>query len=393
MLCITNPYHKQFYNNNNKNNNIIKQFKKKIISILYKMSDALSNKKNYENLIQEYMNNITGKCEKTMNHIKKQIKIDNDNLVIPTVYNYIDMPKYNFNLAQLKSFAKHYKLKLSGNKSELLTRVYSYLYFYEFITKIQKIFRGFLARKYRDIHGPASMNRKLCTNNSDFITMEPVEEINFNQFLSYKDEDGFVYGFDIISLHNLFLKSPAEMKNPYNRNAIPETIFKNIKQILRLSRVFKIHINLHFEDDSKIVSNEKSIELRALGLFQNIDSLGNYSNSEWFLSLNRIQLIKFVRELSDVWNYRAQLSQEIKRNICPPNADPFRNLSMPYIHTESNMWNVRKVILEVMEKMVNTGVDKDSKSLGAYYVLGALTLVNQDAADALPWLFQSLNYY
>jgi hypothetical protein len=66
---------------------------------------------------------------------------------------------------------------------------------------------------------------------------------------------------------------------------------------------------------------------------------------------------------------------------------------MPYIHTESNMWNVRKVILEVMEKMVNTGVDKDSKSLGAYYVLGALTLVNQDAADALPWLFQSLNYY
>jgi hypothetical protein len=223
--------------------------------------------------------------------------------------------------------------------------------------------------------------------------MEPVEEINFHQFLSFKDEDGFIYGFDIISLHNLFLKSPKEMKNPYNRSLIPDTIFKNIKQILRLSRILKIHINLHFEDDTQNISNEKAIELRVLGLFQNIEALGNYSNPGWFLSLNRNQLIKFVRELVDIWNYRAQLSQEVKRNICPPNADPFRNLSMPYIHTEANMWNVRKVILEVLEKMVNNGVDRDSKSLGAYYVLGALTLVNQETALALPWLYQSVNYF
>jgi hypothetical protein len=49
--------------------------------------------------------------------------------------------------------------------------------------------------------------------------------------------------------------------------------------------------------------------------------------------------------------------------------------------------------LEVLEKLVNTGVDKDSKSLGAYYVLGALTLVNPDAATSLPWLFQSVSYF
>ena len=54
--------------------------------------------------------------------------------------------------------------------------------------------------------------------------------------------------------------------------------------------------------------------------------------------------------------------------------------------TESNL-------LAVLEKLVNTGVDKDSKSLGAYYVLGALTLVNQDAATSLPWLFQSVSYF
>jgi hypothetical protein len=84
---------------------------------------------------------------------------------------------------------------------------------------------------------------------------------------------------------------------------------------------------------------------------------------------------------------------ETKCNICPPVGDPFRNLSMTYVHTEVNINNVRKVVLEVLEKLVNNGIDKDSKTLGAYYVLGALTLVNMDAATSLPWLFQSVNYF
>jgi hypothetical protein len=66
---------------------------------------------------------------------------------------------------------------------------------------------------------------------------------------------------------------------------------------------------------------------------------------------------------------------------------------MSYIHTEVNLCNVQKVVLEILEKLVNTGSDNDSKALGAYYVLGALTLVNDSAATALPWLFQSFAYF
>ena len=35
-------------------------------------------------------------------------------------------------------------------------------------------------------------------------------------------------------------------------------------------------------------------DVRNKSLFQTIDSLGNYSNADWFLSLNRNQLIKFI---------------------------------------------------------------------------------------------------
>jgi hypothetical protein len=350
-------------------------------------------KKNNDNTIDDYMVNITNKCEKLMNVIKNPIKINNDKIIIPTIENYSEILKFNYNVAQLKTFAKHFKLKISGNKNELLIRIYSYLYFSSYIIKIQKIFRGLLARKYKALHGPACIKRKLCTNSSDFITMEPVEEINFHQFLSYKDNDGFIYGFDIISLHNLYFKSVKEIKNPYNRNIMPDTVFKKIKSILRFSRILKIHVNLHFEDDTQNISGEKAIELRSLTLFQTIDSYGHLTNPSWFLSLNRNQIIKFVRELGDIWNYRAQLSPETKRNICPPNGDPFRNLSMPYIHTEGNMSNVKKVVLEVLEKLVNNGIDTDSKNLGTIYVLGALTLVNPDAAASLPWFFESMSYF
>ena len=357
------------------------------------MTDILKKNKSHDSLIEEYLNNITAKCEEKMPVIKKPTKVSDDKISIPTIKTYNELIYNNYNVTQLKNFAKHYKLKISGNKPQLVSRIYSYLYFSSYIIKIQKVFRKMLVKKYKELHGPASLNRKMCTNTDDFVSMEPIEEINFHQFISYKDSDNFIYGFDITSLHNLFLKSGDEIKNPYNRNKIPDFVFKNIRSLIRLGKILKININLNFEDDTKKLSNEKAIELKGVTLFQNIDALGNYSNSNWFFTLNRNQLIKFIRELMDIWNYRAQLPNQTKRNICPPLGDPFRSLSIQYVITEENLWNVKKTILDVMEKLVNSGVDKDSKALGAYYVLGALTLVNTEAATSLPWLFQSVNYF
>ena len=351
--------------------------------------------KNNDKMLIDYITNITANSEKNMPIVKNPPKISDENFFAPTINNYNELSKYNYNISQLKIIAKKYKLKLNGNKKTMITRIYSFLYLSSYIIKIQKKFRGNLAKKYKLLHGPASLKRKLCTNADDFVTMEPVEEINYHQFISYKDTDGFIYGFDIISLHNLFLKSQdiESIKNPYNRNLIPERVIKTIKSIIRIAKILKFHINLHYEDEVPVVSSAKMIELRALTLFQTIDELGNYSNSSWFLSLNRNQLIRFLRELTDIWNYRAQITLETKRNICPPTGDPFRSLNMIYIHNEPNMLNVKKAVLEVLEKMVNGGVDRDSKALAACYVLGSLTIVNQEAATALPWLFESFGHF
>lgn len=353
------------------------------------------NKKNLHNssMIDEYTNIIYNKCEKLIPNIKNTHKINDCDIVIPTIKNFNDVAKCNYNVSQLKVFAKKYKLKITGNKPQLVNRIFTFLYLSAYIVKIQKFFRGRLQRKYNLLHGPAYINRALCNNNSDFVSLEPLEEINFHQFISYKDTDEFIYGFDISSLYNLIFKNGKEIKNPYNRSTIPDYLFKNIKTLIKLSIILKSSINLEIEDDTIHMSSEKTVEMRSLSLFQNIDSLGNYSDSQWFLSLNKEKLIKFIRELSDIWNYRAQLAIEIKRNICPPNGDPFRHLNIHSITIESNVNIIKKTILEVLEKIVCSGIDNDSKSLGAYYVLGALTLVNDNAANSLPWLFQSVSYF
>jgi hypothetical protein len=165
-------------------------------------------------------------------------------------------------------------------------------------------------------------------------------------------------------------------------------VFYNIKKLIQLSAVLGKKITLVMEDDIVEVSVEQLIESRCFTIFQNV---GNYSDANWFLSLNRTKLIKFMRDLIDIWSYRAQLSFELKRNICPPNGDPFSNFNSQVLYVD-DILIIQKAVVEVMEKITNHGIDTDSKSLGGYYVLGALTLVSDAAAQAVPWLYQSMCY-
>jgi len=339
-----------------------------------------------------YVDTILSNKNKHIIFNKNLEKINNDIITTPYFGEQIILTKYNYNLQQLKGFAKYYKLKITGTKHQLITRLYFHLYLSSFILSIQKRIRGNMQRKYNRCHGPAYLNRSLCTNSCDFLTMDEIKDIKLEQFFSYKDDDGFVYGFDLLSLYNLILKETGIVKNPYNRREIKNCVIEDLKSLFRLSNLLKIQIIVAIEEIDQHVTNEKSVELRILDLFQAIDSLGNYSDSSWFLELTCNQLIKFTRELIDIWMYRAQLSIETKRLICPL-GDPF--YGMPTFNQLQNCQDIyilRIYILSILEKLVYSGVDRDNKSLGTYYVLAALTLVNINAAISMPWLYQSVAY-
>ena len=324
--------------------------------------------------------NITNKKQKTSN---EKIKIPCKN----TLYYF---EQYIYSLPQLKIIAKHYNLKLSGIKKDLLNRIKKFLLLEKYVLILQRFTRGYIQKTYNYLHGDAYLNRNLCTNDNDFYTLDPLNEIPLHQFFSFKDIDGFIYGFEISSIYNLFKENNfVNVVNPYNRKKMDDKIYTNLCRIIKLSNILKTKINLCIEKDMPDIGSDKALQLRTLELFQFIDRLGNYSSNEWFLSLSKIKLIRFLRELEDIWEYRASISFQNKIKICPPNGNPFLGINILNLRYIEHDLKLKFFVLNIIEKFVYSGIDETYQNLGAMYVLGALTIVNEQAAIAMPWLYES----
>jgi len=321
---------------------------------------------------------------------RKRRRVSDDEFVILKPGEQENLCIRNYKVQHLKTMCRHYKQRVGGNKDELTKRMYNYLRLSYYAIKVQRMCRKHLCKKYIRAKGPAFINRKLCVNDNDFFTMDPVEDISNAQFISYKCKDGKVYGFDIMSLYNLIRKGSAPFTNPYNRIELPRKLLDNGNYLLQMCKHYDEKIMTKIQEEE--MDSSKELELRALAAFQKINELGNYVNHTWLWSLQRVQLIRFVRELVDIWNYRAQLANEAKRQIYPPHGDIFRHLNM-YMLPVSDRDQLRTLAVTVIERLINNGVDYGSQSLGANFALCALTLVSQPARDALPWLYQSVAHH
>jgi hypothetical protein len=318
---------------------------------------------------------------------KKRASVSEEDFEILEFHEYERVLLVNYNVKQLKMILKHYKQPVSGNKPNLIHRIYNFLKFSSFSTIIQKNIRGWQRRIYFKIGG--LHNKKLCVNDTDFLTLLDINKVPYYQFYSFKDKDNFVYGFNIKSLYNLMMQTDGNLKNPYNRKEFPKDIIKNIRKFIKLSHIFKYPIKITLKNNNDSLSHKKKIAFKTLSIFHRIDTFGHITDTSWFLSLNRIELVRFLRELQDIWEYRANLSNIVKRQICPPAGNPFHGINIhSLIHKNSE--TLQRNILYIMENLISRGINKDSKALGAFYILAALTLVSHSAATALPWLYQSV---
>lgn len=310
---------------------------------------------------------------------KGKIKISSDDMSIPIYCD--DMLKYNYNIKQLKMICKHYKLKQSGNKTMLICSIYNYLRLSKYAVIIQRNFRHYLLCKLNRLKGESLIYRKLSTNQEDFISLDPISNISPDNYFSFQCNQ-HNYGFHIKSLYNLVIKDDNP-RNPYNRNNISnETIF-SLNQSIKLSNLLKIPIDL--EIDNQIIKTNK---FKIIELFHKIDQLGNYSDYKWFYLLNREQLISFYKYLYDIWIYRVQLTPEKKCDICFPTGNPFMRSESSFLNNLSHD-EIQKHLIQILTNLLTRAIDNDTQKIGAYYVLGALTLVNPHAANAIPWLYDS----
>lgn len=294
--------------------------------------------------------------------------------------------KNNYTINELKMIGQFFKVKWKAKlKNDILKEAGHYLKHSYYANKIQKCWRNYMIRKFNESQGPAMFNRKICNNIEDFLTTEEMNEISYYFFISFQDKDEFIYGFNIISLYNLIIKNNPI--NPYTRNPFTKDFVSTINKRIIYNRLLnQTHHSIH---DEPVVH---TTDHKLMALFQKIDSLGNYTQHEWITSLDNIKLRKFILELYDIWNHRAQLANDIKYMICPPNGTPFINIPMQTLiyHNNFDKEQLKCIVCEIISKLINTAVSRDNQALGAYYVLTALTLVSSDAAEAMPWLYYSV---
>lgn len=320
-----------------------------------------------------------------------------DNKIIPKIEDFNNLYNKKYTLVNLKLICKHYKIKSSGTKQELLERIYSFLKKTYYAIKIQRITKLYLIKKLNIYKGPALIKRSMCVNDTDFMSMDPINDISYYQFISYKDIDNYVYGFDIISLYNWLstsIKDNKDIVNPYNRNKLPTELIKNLRMAIKLSKTLKFNINVNIENDNKSIKLHQINNNKVIQLFQNIDELGFYTDVSWFNDLNYYSLIRYIKELYDIWTYRAQLTNETKYRICQ-NVNPFINYIYIinhniHINPRIDINILKNSILFIIDRLINYGTTREYKYLGASYVLAALTLVNRNVADAIPWLYHSV---
>ena len=382
--------------------------------------------------IEETDNEKIQKIQKIQNKPKYK-KNENLSKKILTCKEYFDnnVELKKFTIPILKQHASHYKLYVSGNKSVLIERLHNYFLRHRSIIIIQSCFRKFLVKYYWNIRGPALLKKDLCVNDTDFNTLDPINEIDFYNFYSYKDNTGFIYGFHLKSIIMMFKKT-GDIINPYNREKFTidqirkivllykwsinrekiinkkKYIVSNINNTTTINSSIIIHRNNNTNNNlnlqnidhrSQILANlneirNNSVERRARDVFIEIDLLGNYTQVTWFMNLTLSGYIRFIQSLHDLWTWYANMSNIVKRSICPY-YNPFSygvEQGNIFLNRRPNIYYLKTNCLAIIENIVFSGGDIEHRKLGVIHILSALTLVSRGARQAVPWLFDAIVY-
>jgi len=226
------------------------------------------------------------------------------------------------------------------------------------------------------------LNRSISTNKNDFFSLDKIDDIPDNYFFSFRDIDGFVYSFDIRSIENLIID--GYLQNPFNRKDFSNETLSQLNK--RKKQLKNYNIRLDFNSECIELTDKQKFNLRVLEIFQKLNRLGHYAMMDWFTNLSIGQLKKWYKEAEDIFNYRANLTENKKLDIIP-DGQAF-HYSIDFIYSQNDKRKLQNIILEEIDRFISLGKSKNDQYTGSLYMLTAFTEVSIEAANSLPWLYQ-----
>ena len=247
------------------------------------------------------------------------------------------------------------------------------------IIQFQKRVKSKKNKSLDKLRGKGFLDKELSNNECDFFTYESRNEIEDKYYFSYEDEKGFIWFFDIRSFNKLI---EMQQPNPYTMIGIPETIIQIANKLTTL-------LNLTQSDElvdqkQQLITRKQMIKQKTIDLFSDIDNSGYYCQPIWFLCLNLQLLKKLYRNLEDLWNYRLQITNEVKSRICPPNGLVFTT-RVSDVNNITSREDIRDLILNDIIKFQNA-VSLEDKKLGYIYFIIGLGSISKECWETHNWL-------
>jgi len=261
---------------------------------------------------------------------------------------------------------------ISLRKSELFIILLDTLNIINKIIKIQRFYKNYLY--YSKGSGLKNINES--KNHEDFYTLDSIKKIELKYFMSYKDDNDNIWCFDIRSFKQLLDKN--KLNNPYSREIIPDKEINRITKVL--NRLEKQNVSLVYEEDH-IYSNEEQLKRIVVDIFSEMTRVGYYMDVKWFYELTSFGLKHLYKFLEDIWNYRAQLTLDVKKKIAPPNGILY-STAVNDVFRLTNIYDLRNSIITELNYIYSNCTDDGCKSLGYMYFIIGLSQVNKNCFDA-----------
>lgn len=287
-----------------------------------------------------------------------------------------------------------YKRKQLIHLLNLLTRIDHLDPAHKKIIRLQRLIRKYKYKIRQWNRGKGAVYPLIqCTNKDDFASLDLLDTIPKRLLFTYRDADGFTYGFNLISLLEL-LASSEQPLNPYTRKPICRNV------ITRANKYYRILDSWSKIDEPDVLAQQSShqpalnnsgmaastsnsisrisfkdrVKQRIQTVFQKINYLGYQTNTDWLMDKPTAILITFIKTMARNWSYQIGFTDTVKQSLLTSADlqtfetlvnDAYRNSQLGH----SNPLYLLTRILAVLEPLVCGSADPNSAALLVLYSL------------------------
>lgn len=258
------------------------------------------------------------------------------------------------------------------------------------IRLLQRCWRR-IASRGRFLHqGPAANCLDLASNETEVYSLDVLNTIPKPYIFSFPDENKNIWVFDIRSLSHLVTEG-NEIVNPYTRMPISSTALQKIHARLLWLRKRKYPILYVTGED---MTQDQIWNQKVLDVFFKMEALGYRASCRWFDEMTLADHVRFYRKLYRLWTYQLGLTPAEKEAVMPGyNVGMTKLFRQTPDRLETQTHDLRwwrRANLNLILDMLTRASQKSQQGLGALYVLMTLVQIIPEAAEAYPWILESL---